>query len=84
MLKKGINILIEKESDLEARDFHKEILNTGQVIFYKNESQILVECDNKKLSNPDKYNCILISGKSYPFIIIIYFFRFLENCFKIQ
>ena len=56
-------ILIEKESDIETNDFIEEILGTGKVIFYKNKAQILIECKNKEIGIPNKYNCLLINGK---------------------
>lgn len=61
-LKESIYILIEKESDIQTSDFKEEILNSGKVCFYKNKNSIIIECINKEIENPNKYNCLLLSG----------------------
>ena len=62
-LKENIYILIEKESDIKTSDFREEILNYGMVSFYKDKNNIIFECINKNIENPNKYNCLLLSGK---------------------
>ena len=62
-LRDDIYIIIEKESDIETNDFHEEILGTGKVIFYKKDNTITIECKNREIENPNKYNCLLLSGK---------------------
>ena len=62
-LKENIYILIEKESDIKTSDFREEILNYGMVSFYKDKNNIIIECINKNIENPNKYNCLLLSGK---------------------
>ncbi len=62
-LKENIYILIEKESDIQTSDFKEEILNSGMVYFFKDKNSITIECINKEIKNPNKYNCLLLNGK---------------------
>ena len=62
-LKDNIYILIEKESDIQTNDFNEEILTSGQVCFYKEQKNIIIECINKEIEFPNKYNCLLLTGK---------------------
>ena len=55
--------MIEKESDIETCDFHEEILSNGNVHFYKNGKNFVINCINKENKYPNKYNCLLLSGK---------------------
>ena len=64
-LKENIYILIEKESDIETNDFNEEILNSGNIYLYKNKKKHIIECNNKEIKNPCKYNCLLLNGKSF-------------------
>ena len=55
--------MIENESDIYTKEFADEILSFGDVRFYKNEKFCkIVECQNSKLRDRPKYNCILLEG----------------------
>ncbi len=60
-------MIIEKESDIHTTDFREEILSSGYVLFYndkdKDKRNIKIECINKEMQNPNKYNCLLLNGK---------------------
>ena len=74
-LKENINIIIENENDICTKEFTDEILSFGDVRFFKNENFCkLIECQNQRLKNKPKYNCILLEGNIY----------FILNIFNIQ
>lgn len=69
-LKENIYILIEKETDILTSSFQNEILASGKVSLYIDNKFIIIDCINKEINNPIKYNCILLNGKK----IFIYLF----------
>ena len=69
-LKENIYILIEKETDILTSSFQNEILASGKVSLYIDNKFIIIDCINKEINNPIKYNCILLNGKT----IFIYLF----------
>ena len=62
-LKENIYILIEKETDILTSSFQNEILASGKVSLYIDNKFIIIDCINKEINNPIKYNCILLNGK---------------------
>ena len=62
-LKENIYILIEKESDILSDAFRDEILSTGKVSLYIDNTFVVINCLNEKIDNPMKYNCLLLNGK---------------------
>ena len=69
-IKENINILIEKEENINTKEFEDEILKYGNVNFFKNErfhKLIKSKKNNNKIKA--KFNCFLIEGK---YIIIFY------------
>lgn len=69
-LKENIYILIEKETDILTSSFQNEILASGKVSLYIDNKFIMIDCINKEINNPIKYNCLLLNGKK----IFIYLF----------
>lgn len=69
-LKENIYILIEKETDIFTSSFQNEILASGKVSLYIDNKFIIIDCINKEINNPIKYNCLLLNGKK----IFIYLF----------
>lgn len=69
-LKENIYILIEKETDILTSSFQNEILASGKVSLYIDNKFIIIDCINKEIDNPIKYNCLLLNGKK----IFIYLF----------
>lgn len=69
-LKENIYILIEKETDILTSSFQNEILASGKVSLYIDNKFIIIDCINKEINNPIKYNCLLLNGKK----IFIYLF----------
>ena len=69
-LKENIYILIEKETDILTSSFQNEILASGKVSLYIDNKFIIIDCINKEIHNPIKYNCLLLNGKK----IFIYLF----------
>ena len=69
-LKENIYILIEKETDILTSSFQNEILASGKVSLYIDNKFIIIDCINKEINNPIKYNCLLLNGKN----IFIYLF----------
>ena len=52
------------EADIYSKQFRHEILFVGYVRFYKKEKLYkIIECKNKNIANPPKFNCILLEGK---------------------
>ena len=62
-LKENIYILIEKESDILSDAFRDEILSTGKVSLYIDNTFVVINCLNEKIDNPMRYNCLLLNGK---------------------
>ena len=62
-LKENIYILIERESDILSSAFQNDILSSGNVSLYINNTLMLIHCRNKKVDKPLNYNCLLLSGK---------------------
>ena len=69
-LKENIYILIEKETDILTSSFQNEILASGKVSLYIDNKFIIIDCINKEINNPIKYNCLLLNVKK----IFIYLF----------
>ena len=56
--------MIQNEEDLLSKEFQSEILSFGYVTFYKGEKLCkIIECNNKQIIRPPKYNCFLLEGK---------------------
>ena len=60
-LKENIYILIEKETDILTSSFQNEILASGKVSLYIDNKFIIIDCINKEINNPIKYNCLLLN-----------------------
>ena len=57
--------MIRNEQDIYTKEFRNEILYFGYVNLYKREKLYKkIECKNKKLINPPKFNCLLLEGKN--------------------
>lgn len=70
-MEENIYILIESENDINTEKFKQEILTNGSVKLFKNNHYTKIECVNKKLLAPPKYNCLLVDGNPIYILIII-------------
>jgi len=43
--------------------FRDEILSTGKVSLYIDNTFVVINCLNEKIDNPMRYNCLLLNGK---------------------
>jgi hypothetical protein len=67
---------------VHSKNFKNEILSFGKVNLYKKEKLYeIIDCKNKKIVNPPKFNCLLLEGKNFILLnnIILYMlYRLLE------
>lgn len=58
--------MIEKEENIYNKTFQDEILNYGNVNFFKDDKfDKFIKCKNKDIITPALFNCFLIEGKKY-------------------
>ena len=83
-MKENINILIEKEENIQTKEFENEILRFGNVTFFKNEKFYkLFKCKNIHNKKPSKFNCFLIEGKKLFYNLDIYSYLFFGIIYNI-